>query len=169
VVYAADTMSTNEQHDTRHDTDSDRRVPVIEAAQLLGITPDAVRARLRRGTLQKESGPDGETLVVLDADTTRHDGRPVGDTMRHDTDLVEALRAHIAVLERELADRKEEGRRKDHLLAAALERIPALEEPSEPRESPGTVSEEAGKGTATPNQQEPSQRRSWWQRLFGLE
>src|SRR5215218_11169065 len=128
-------MGNNGRHDarqvgdqTRHDTDG-RRVPVLVAAQLLGITPDAVRARLRRGTLPKETGPDGETLVVLKTDTTgdttrqntdtttdttRHDGRPVGDTMRHDADstaLFEALQAHIAVLERELEDRKEEARR----------------------------------------------------------
>jgi hypothetical protein len=37
--------------------------------------------------------------------------------------------------------RTEENRRKDHLLAAALERIPALEPPPEARESPETPSE----------------------------
>ena len=48
--------------------------------------------------------------------------------------------------------RDEEIRRRDHLLAAALERIPALEAPpdttlSEPRGSRETASEEAAKGT----------------------
>ena len=75
MLYAADTMSTN-RHDAngrRHETDGprhndDRRLlPVVEAAALLGITPDAVRARLRRGTLPKEQGPDGETLVMVEA------------------------------------------------------------------------------------------------------
>ncbi len=39
-----------------------------------------------------------------------------------------------------LEKRDEEIRRKDHLLAAALERIPAIEEaPAEPREAPDTA------------------------------
>jgi regulator of replication initiation timing len=42
-----------------------------------------------------------------------------------------------------------------------------LEALRETRESPETASEEADKGT-TPPEQEPSQRRSWWRRFFGL-
>jgi hypothetical protein len=47
---------------------------------------------------------------------------------------------------------EEESRRKDHLLAAALERIPpALEEaPREPRESPETASEATSKSDVYP-------------------
>src|SRR3954467_2851377 len=78
----ADTM----QHDantTQHDagTIGERRVSIRDAAELLGVTSDAIRARLRRGTLRKEIGPKGETSVILDADTMP----PVGDTTRHDT------------------------------------------------------------------------------------
>ncbi len=47
---------------------TDRRVTVIEAASILGITPDAVRSRLRRGTLRKEAGDDGTVYVRLDGD-----------------------------------------------------------------------------------------------------
>jgi hypothetical protein len=50
---------------------------------------------------------------------------------------VDELRDRVAFLERELEMRTEENRRKEHLLAAALERIPALEPP----ESPETPSE----------------------------
>jgi hypothetical protein len=132
----------------RHDADTtgDRRVTVLEAAELLGITPDAVRARLRRGTLRKEQGPDGETVVVLDADTTAHGRATEQPTVAY----IAELKARIELLERELADRKEESRRKDHLLAAALERIPpqlepAREEPPEPREAPLSAPEGPGR------------------------
>jgi len=54
------------------------RATVAEAAERLGITPDAVRSRLRRGTLS--GGKDGESWFVwLDTDRT-----PTGD--RQDTD-----------------------------------------------------------------------------------
>jgi hypothetical protein len=60
--------------------------------------------------------------------------------------------------------RDEEIRRRDHLLAAALERIPALEAPpdttlSEPRGSRETASEEAAKGTTLREQPEPPQKK----------
>jgi hypothetical protein len=69
-------------------------------------------------------------------------------------------------LERELEIREEEARRKDHLLAAALERIPAIEAPAEPREARDTASESADKGDVPPEPQEPVQRRSWLSRFF---
>jgi len=168
MPYAADTMAENGRHDTRQvgDTTPTRRVPVLEASQLLGITPDAVRARLRRGTLRKETGPDGETLVVLDADTTRQNA--------DQSNLVEALQDQIATLKDEVDAWREEARRKDHLLAAALERIPAIEEgSSETRESPETPSEDPYLTHAPPTPETPvseaQHKRSWWRAFFGLE
>ncbi len=70
--------------------------------------------------------------------------------------LIEELKDRIRYLE-------EESRRKDHLLAAALERIPAIEPASEPRDGPETVAEAAGGGEVPPD----GERRSWWRRFFG--
>src|SRR5215204_745603 len=64
---------------------SDRLATVVEAAEILGITPDAVRSRLRRGTLKRspERGEDGEVLVVLPshktADQSNDPSATVGD------------------------------------------------------------------------------------------
>ncbi len=55
---------------------------------------------------------------------------------------INLLHDQVDTLKRKLEDRKEEARRKDHLLAAALERIPELETAQEPREPPVTTSEE---------------------------
>jgi len=82
------------------------------------------------------------------------------------------LKDQVENLQRELEVRNDELRRKDHLLAAALERIPAIEPPdtpSEPRESSVKGSEEQHSTHAPPDQEKPSQRRSWWRAFFGLE
>jgi hypothetical protein len=158
MPYSADTMPDG----PRHDADPfRRRLPVVEAAALLGITPDAVRARLRRGTLRKEQGPDGETLVVIEgsvADTT--------ETVADTTALVESLLEQVAYLKETVDKRDEEIRRRDHLLAAALERIPAIESPPETREGPETASEPRSDTPTTPEQQEPLEPRSWLARFF---
>jgi excisionase family DNA binding protein len=56
-----------------------RWLPVDEAAKLLGISPDAVRKRIRRGKLEARQGNDGLLRVLipsdalLDKDGTRPD------------------------------------------------------------------------------------------------
>ena len=113
-------------------TTGTRKANLGEAAQILGITREAVRRRAKRGTLPSETGEDGRLYVWVDADHHAdhhgHDARVHGE---HDRDeLVEELRDRIRYLE-------EESRRKDHLLAAALERIPpAIEAPENPPQSP---------------------------------
>jgi transposase-like protein len=146
------------------------RVTVAEAARRLGITPDAVRKRFHGGHMGGERDEEGRIFVYLDPDTT--EPRMLGEdsaTVR----LIEELREHNAFLRDQLREEREESRRKDHLLAAALERLPIIEAPQEapdtppePRGSSEPVSEGAGKGTDQSHEsdQEP---RSWWQRLFG--
>ena len=65
-----DRTPTEEQQDAdRPDvTRQDATVGVVEAAHLLGTTTDAVRARLRRGTLQGHK-VDGEWQVIIPAPT----------------------------------------------------------------------------------------------------
>src|SRR5215217_22479 len=162
------TMAQPSQPST--DQSADRRVTVVEAAAILSITPDAVRSRLRRGTLRKDRGPDGEVLVVLDVDASATD-RP---TDQPTVALVEALEEQITYLREQAALWQEEARRKDHLLAAALEaaaleRIPALEEPSEPREERVMDSEEPYITHAPQIPEHPIERPSWWRRFFGFE
>jgi len=85
------------------------------------------------------------------------------DQAADQSELVEELRRQNEYL-------REENRRKDHLLAAALERIPPqIEARQEARGSPETVEEErerAGPHPATVGNQEGAQR-PWWRRIFG--
>jgi predicted ArsR family transcriptional regulator len=69
----------------------ERRVTVPEAAEILGISPEAVRARMNRGTLKREKGDDGTAYVRLNADHTRTNAdrtndRTLLDGSRHRVD-----------------------------------------------------------------------------------
>jgi hypothetical protein len=115
-------------------------------------------------------GDQGETSTDQDFDqgsaqgsaqyVDQGQGEPERDPDYRD-ELVEELRDRVRYLE-------EESRRKDHLLAAALERIPAIEAPRETRASSETPSDgEAGTGTPAGDTGQP--RRSWWRKFFGFE
>jgi TolA-binding protein len=128
---------------------------VPEAAELLGVTVDAVRGRIRRGTLdsERESG-----TVYVWVDRSELDRRDQSQTVERpssdQSELVEALREQIAYLQgviatrdQELAQRAEEIRRRDlalereqQLAAMFADRLRELEAPrgtpSGTRESP---------------------------------
>lgn len=167
---------------------TDRLATVVEAAEILGITPDAVRSRLRRGTLQRspERGEDGEVLVVMpaprNADQSGNQSETVYDQSTDQSEdqsptdrdasatvaLVERMGSEIDHLREQLDKEREANRENRRLLAAALERIPAIEGGDE-RDAPETASPRSDKGTAPEDSQEPIERRSWWRRFFGLE
>jgi hypothetical protein len=148
------------------------KVPVVRAAKLLGITEGAVRQRIKRGTLPIEKDLDGSVYVLLDArntrtndDNTRTNGGQYGDNTTDLSLTVERLDSEVAFLRSELVTRNEELRRKDHIIAALSDRIPAIEAPSEIREAPVPASKGADRGEQ-PQDQEPSERRSWLYRFF---
>jgi hypothetical protein len=160
------------------DTSTDRRdrlATVAEAAEVLGITPDAVRSRLRRGTLQRSSerGPVGEVMVVL---TAKHSEQGDQSSEQSSTDqptvetvaLVEVLKDQVAHLQQQLEEAHRANAEHRRLLAAALERIPEIEAPPEAREASQTPSEEPY-GTSPQEAEDTLHRheRSWWQRWFG--
>src|SRR5215204_1829126 len=115
---------------------SRQRLDVTSAAQILGISSDAIRKRAERGRIESERDVDGKLYIMLDTDTPEADSRDDRD------ELVEFLRS-------ELAAWQEEARRKDHIIAGLVERVPALEAPQEPREAPETASEEQERGTGS--------------------
>jgi hypothetical protein len=144
--------------DNTDSSDIEQRLTVKEAASALGISSEAVRTRIQRGTL-RSMHERGRVWVVLDFDETRSNTSRTGDQ----TELVDELRARVAFLEGELKIRTEENRRKDHLLAAALERIPALEPP----ESPETDASPRPGTPGHPETETHTETRPWWRRVFG--
>jgi predicted ArsR family transcriptional regulator len=132
------------------------RVTVQEAARRLGITESAVRKRIQRGLVDHDKEPDGRVYIYVDTpddvrDTFSDNSYPL---------IVERLENEVEFLRRELE-------RRDHLLAAALERIPPQIEA--PRETPS----EAPEARVTPSEPVPNtetppeaERTPWWRRLW---
>jgi excisionase family DNA binding protein len=171
MVYAGWCQDAPGHDMTQHDTDrsaSNKRVTVEDAAQILGVSVDAIRKRIERGTL--ESKRLGKTRYVLLDDTDMTDQDTI--RTRHDSDItgvVEELRAHNETLRKQLDAERGASSELRRIIAALTQRIPELEPARETtpdeRESPVTASEDRGNGGS---QGYPEQeKRSWWQRWFG--
>jgi hypothetical protein len=128
------------QSNTNNPTPSGRRLTVHDAARTLGISEDAVRMRVKRGTLDAER-EGGRLFVLLEADPTTE---PTADPR---AELTAELRDRVRYLEGIITTRDEEIRRRDVIISQLTDRIPAIEAPSEPREAPerGT-DEQQGRG-----------------------
>jgi hypothetical protein len=186
--WAADRSQTEHQ-------DERRRVTVSEAADILGITAEAVRTRIKRGRLdsvKEPPKPGGTVYVLLEADQTRPNIDPTSQgqdqttvqtapeaTERFAEAMIEELKDRVRYLERVLAEEREartnERRRHDTLMAQLMQRIPELEPPGEARESPereaspgrqGRSRETPTDSSASGGPQEGTQR-PWWRRMFG--
>jgi hypothetical protein len=155
--------------DSQQDRPQDRldRLTVAQAADRLGITQDAVRKRIARGTIRHDKDYEGRIFVYLDtfereSNTDQDRGQDGGSKTVPDADqdnYTRSLEDQIDFLRRELE-------RKDAIIMTMAQRIPELEAPTEPRESDISASEERGGADVPPEPQEPSERRSWLYRFF---
>lgn len=170
-----------ERQDT-HTTPPGQKFTVSGAAGALGISAEAVRSRIKRGTLR--SVKDGATVYVLldtdqtgpntDQSTPEHDqadAQTADQTDRTDA-LLEQMKEEISYLREQLdAERQartEERRRADTVIAQLTSRIPQLEAPPEPQNPPESAGGRSDRVEETPQEAEPTpQRRSLWDRLFG--
>ena len=161
-----------------HDTTTDQtpneqttnRVTVADAARLLGLSAEAVRMRIKRGTLASEK-VEGTVYVFLDADPTRSNAdptRPNADPTTNQTTeqtaLVDVLHEQVAYLREQLAQEREANRENRRIIAGLVQRVPELEPASEPRESPERATEATAKGGEEASGQE--QQRSRLYRFF---
>jgi hypothetical protein len=150
----------------------------------MGISAEAVRGRIRRGTLPVER-ENGAVYVLLDYpvdDRTTGDqprtntGRPTDRPQSEPSALISELRAHNATLQAQLASERQalEAERDAHaesrrLLLQALQKIPDAieppqEPPQEPQEAPQTAREGSGRVGAQPSleeRQRAPQRPHW--------
>jgi len=146
---------------------------VAEAAEILGISAEAVRGRIRRGTLPVER-EGGTVYVLLDepkpGSTTTDQSRTTADQPTDRTDLL------IAALREQLAQANERDRENRRIIAALTQRIPAIEAPAEaspgepPPGAPTEATEQPGRmepRRAVEEPQEVGERVSWWRRIFG--
>jgi hypothetical protein len=151
-----------------------RWMDLKEAAETLGVTSEAVRKRVRRGTLASEKHEDGRVLVWVDAGPDTGSDGGYDERVGHGYDeLLAEVRGRVRFLEKQLDEEREANRENRRIIAGLVQRVPELEPareaPPEPRESPETASEPPHSTHASSEPQETSQRRSWWRAFFGLE
>jgi hypothetical protein len=165
--------------DHRGERRSERRVHLSEAAVLLGVSKDAVRMRVKRGTLRSEKGENGRVYVWVNVNPNADPNavHPQGEVEAW-RELIEELRDRV----RSLEDANRENRR---IIAALTQRIPEIEAPASPEPRGGSESVAVGEERAEPypttgGAQEPSERppdtaewpvrggllRPWWRRMF---
>jgi hypothetical protein len=163
-----------------------RWVDVGEASRELGISSDAVRKRIARGSLDS-SREDGSVLVWLDDGGTEagHEAQVDGGPM------VEELREQVHYLRLILNEEREARRRADTIIAqltqanaALATKVPELEAPQEARgasdsagEGPERAETRSGTGGLHEGTSRPpdtaewpvrgSLHRPWWRRVFG--
>jgi hypothetical protein len=138
------------------------RLPVAQAAEVLGVTRDAIHKRIHRGTIEYEKGEDGRFYVYVD---TSSEGLDSSMDTSKDESKIEALERLIAnqedrisFLERELERRGDEAERLHQIVAGLTRataelsaRLPELEAPATV-EPPG-VPESAARGREGAEQQ----------------
>src|SRR3954454_2673616 len=135
------------ERDGRQDSTEDvlDRLTVSQAAERLGVTQDAIRKRIARGTIRHGKDPDGRIFVYLDifereSDTVQDSDQDQASETLQDggqDKYTRSLEDQIEFLRRELE-------RKDTIIMSLTQRIPELEAAPEPRESPEMASEYAG-------------------------
>ena len=158
--------------DGRQDSPQDvlDRLTVAQAAERLGITQDAVRKRVARGTIRHDKDHEGRIFVYLDTfERESKTDQANGQDGESKTVQDEGQDKYTRSLEDQIEFLRQELERKDTIIMSLTQRIPELEASSEPREHSETSSQDKDKGMTAPEQQEPAQRRSWWRAFFGLE
>jgi len=135
---------------------SGRWADLREAAELLGLSTEAVRKRASRGSIRSERH-DGRVVVWVDEDRTG---------AGHDDGLVDELRRQNDYLRSQLDIRTDELREHRRLLAGLIERVPELEAPDRARDVHESVPEDVG-GGAVPGEREKGSERPWWRKMFG--
>ena len=140
-----------------------RRYTVAGAAETLGISQAAIRARIHRGTLKTER-EDGTVYVWVDAE--QHAEQHANDAPA----VVEILQEQNGDLRDQIEFLRDELRRKDTIIMSLTQRIPEIEAPSqEPPEAPTQATEQPGRVEPQAQVEGPQEgtARPWWRRVFG--
>ena len=125
------------------------RFTVAQAADVLGLSAEAVRMRIKRETLPHVKEENTVYVLLdpasLDTDQTQPNRERTQPNSDQTAQVIEALSAEVQLLREELKLarelREEEARRKDAIIMTMAQRIPELEPASEPRDARQTPGE----------------------------
>jgi hypothetical protein len=150
------TNEPNRQAGGNHAFMIERTVSIAEAAHILGTSTEALRKRIKRGTVKARKNGDGQWLVVLDGTESWgnvqedskdivHDSMP--DVHSESSPLEEALRDEVTFLREEISFLHEEVGRLDSIIMALTQNVKLLE---------------------TSKHRPEVSRLSWWSRLKNM-
>jgi hypothetical protein len=123
---------------------TERTLEIGDAARILGISTEAVRKRIKRGSLKAQKKVDGQWLVILDesrmaagvrdngGDGVRVDASGVAATLslvRSSAAVEEALRDEVDVLRDEITFLRDEVSRLETVIMSLTQHIKLLEAP----------------------------------------
>jgi len=151
-------------------------------AEELGISTDAVRKRIARGSLESDR-QDGHVLVWLDGGGTMAGREAQVEGGANGGALVEVLTDQVGYLRSQLSEEREARRRADTIIAQLTQtntqlsaRVLELDAPapsaasSEPSETASEAAANGSPGPAPPAggaEAQTGAQRPWWRRLFG--
>jgi hypothetical protein len=131
---------------------------------VLGLSVDAIRKRVQRGTIPYEKDPAGRVTILLDTVETVKDITGHGQGAER---LLEDLRDQVAFLRRELEAERNAHAETRRITYTLAQRIPELEAPGEERDATETASPRSSDGGTPPGgSEETTERRSWLYRFF---
>ncbi len=148
------------------------QLTVSEASLRLGLSTEAIRQRIRRGTLESEKIKGRLYIVLTSSDTDKTDNTTnkstaftSGETTNESNfdphyALIEQLQKENDRLWEELAKRDEQIHRQDVLLRDALDWRTALTATVQSSSSPGRTSTQVSDPVETSLQ--TSSKRRWW-------
>jgi len=111
-----------------------RRVTVAQAAEILGLSVEAVRMRIKRDTLRSEKEA-GRVYVLLGPQPTTE----------QPTELTDRTAELIATLREQLEAEREANRENRRIIAMLASQVPELEAPERPPDAPETATEQPGR------------------------
>ncbi len=128
-----------------------------EAAKRFGISKEALRKRILRGTIQADKDPAGRWLIDVDETEDTGETGPGSGMDRDPEPVAAALKDEISFLRRELETRTEELRRKDSIIMALTQRLPELPPPF--RKDPDRDHQARREAASI---QEQQHKKTWW-------
>ncbi len=144
----------------REDAIQDERTTVAGAAERLGISKEAVRKRITRGSLRSDKDTDGAVRVYVPASGTSSEGESNA--------LTSQMRSEIDHLRGQLEAERQAHAEARRIIAGLVERIPAIEAPTDERDAAETVEQEpeGAQPRFAAGGPQTSTQPPWWRRIL---
>ena len=149
-------------------------ITVANASRILGVSKQAIRQRIYRNTISHRKDAEGTVFVRITGPNPDTNGESYVEHTAYTEDanreLIDELRDRVGFLERQLDTEQAASAELRRIVAGLVQRVPELEPPREPRESPETTAPEGPEGVVVVEVPPPQEEKSisWWRRkIFG--